>query len=136
MSEERKVICRCGKEMALQEAEGIMPAYRFIASYHCGCGWNSPVRDGTTREEAAEEACAAATRRPENRPLTLPELFDLEDDDAAWVVAENGKIYAMGAECAQEWASEEHCLFFARKPTPEDIEAARAGKEGQNRGND
>ena len=125
MSEERKVICPCGKEMALQEAEGIMPAYRYIASYHCGCGWNSPVRDGTTREEAAEEAYAAATSRPENLPLTLPALFELEEADAVWVVDENGRIWAMGAECAQEWASEEHCLFFARKPTNADIAAAR-----------
>jgi len=60
MDDERKVICRCGKEMMLLEAEGIMPAYRYIAQYHCGCGWNSPVRDGVTREEAAEAAYRAA----------------------------------------------------------------------------
>lgn len=128
MNEERKVFCRCGLEMELRYIGRNQRGYR--ARYHCSCGWKSPTCCGDTEAHAAEAAYLAATRRPENRPLLLPELFDLEDDDAAWVVAENGKIYAMGAECAQEWASEEHCLFFARKPTPEDIEAARKERNG------
>ena len=123
MSEERKpVICPwCGYEMSLMSVSD-EPYERWYKCYNCEA--RSPI---ALTDEAAY---AAATRRPPNRPLTLPELFDLEDDDAAWVVAENGKIYAMGAECAQEWAGEEHCLFFAVKPTPADIEAARKERNG------
>ena len=121
MSEKRKpVICPwCGSEMTLKFEETCEYRYKCYACEAC-----APT---AITDDAAYEA---ATCRPPNRTLLLPELFDLEDDDAAWVVAENGKIYAMGAECAQEWASEEHCLFFARKPTPEDIEAARKERNG------
>ena len=129
MSEERKpVLCPQGHEMTCMTKE--VNARYFISQYSCMCGWTAPKRHASTKTDAEADAYLASTRRPENRPLTLPELFDLEDDDAGWVVAENGKIYAMGAECAQEWASEEHCLFFARKPTPEDIEAARKERNG------
>jgi len=90
---------------------------------------HAPEWDGHTPAQAIERI-EQMTVRPPNSPLTLPELFALADDDAVWVVADNGKIYAMGAECAQEWASEEHCIFFSRKPTPEDIEAERKERNG------
>lgn len=123
MSDERKpVICPwCGWEMVARGGQDIFHGKYNV--YVCdGCEATSPIA------YSEEAAYLSATRTPPNLPLTLPELFDLEDDDAAWVVAENGKIYAMGAECAQEWAIEEHCLFFARKPTPEDIEKAKEGE--------
>ena len=131
--EHKPVICPCGKEMELWETAGTLPVYKFIAYYQCGCGWTSPVRDGTTREETIEAAYEAATRRPENRPLTLPELFDLDPEaDAVWVVTDND-VCVMNAEAACEWASDaDIVLFFAAKPTPADIEAARSSQNAKN----
>lgn len=67
MDNQKKVTCPCGKEMKLDECEGIIPAYRYIAYYRCGCGWTSPVRDGTTKEEARENAYASATHKEPTR---------------------------------------------------------------------
>ena len=120
MSDERKpVVCPwCGCDMVAREWQDIFHGKYNV--YVCdGCEATSPIA------YSEDTAYLAATRTPPNKPLTLPELFDLADDDAAWVVTENGKIWAMGAECAQEWASEERCLFFASKPTNADIAAAR-----------
>lgn len=63
MDNQKKVTCPCGKEMRLVECEGVIPAYRYIAHYQCDCGWASPVRDGTTKDEARENAYASATHR-------------------------------------------------------------------------
>ena len=124
MSDERKpVICPCGEEMILccDQAD----CGNYYAQYDCDCGWSSPQCERRTEQEAIEAAYEAATRKPPNRPLTLPELFDLGDDDVVWTVFENGRIWAMGARGAQAWLTDEHYLLFARKPTPADIEAAR-----------
>ena len=133
MSEERKPVmcpwCKlsgCNVVMAKQrESVGMTTGEDY---YFCPeCHSHSPhiaTSDGNW-DKASNDCYLAATRTQPNKPMTLPELFDLADDDAAWVVSENGKIWAMGAECAQEWASEERCLFFARKPTNADIAAAR-----------
>lgn len=90
-------------------------------NYACVCGAQSPIKEST--KEAIEEA----TRRPPNRPLTLPELFDLDGNmDAVWVVDSGCGTVVMSAEEACEWASDaDTVLFFVRKPTPADIEAAR-----------
>jgi hypothetical protein len=45
------------------ECGGILSAYRYIAYYHCECGWTSPVRDGITKEEARKNAYASAIFR-------------------------------------------------------------------------
>ena len=127
MSDERNpVLCPwCGFEMAAYTISIQGYSGEKTCFYECAqCCARSPM--AVTNRDAYN----AATRRPPNLPLTLPELFALADDDAVWVVADNGKIYAMGAECAQEWASEEHCIFFSRKPTPEDIEAERKERNG------
>ena len=129
MSDERKpVMCPwCGGEMQMT-MKPMWDSDSVRCQMICGrCGAASPKRHGGKDDQQSliEAAYAAATATPPNLPLTLPALFELEADDAAWVVSENGRIWAMGAECAQEWASEERCLFFASKPTNADIAAAR-----------
>ena len=131
MREERKpVMCPwCGRNMEYQAFKQWDGRSFHSGAYRClGCRSMSPIVRMDEKELVRELAYNAATQRPPNLPLTLPALFELEEDDAVWVVSENGRIWAMGAECAQEWASEEHCLFFARKPTNAYITAARAGK--------
>lgn len=119
VSEKKVVKCPwCGWDMVAREGQDIFHGKYSV--YVCeACESCSPVA------YSAEAAYLAATSTPPNPPLTLAELFTLDDTDAVWIVSGNGKIMAMGAECAQEWASEERCLFFAVKPTTADIEAAR-----------
>jgi hypothetical protein len=122
MSDERKpVICPwCGWEMVAREGQDIF--HRKYNAYVCeGCEAVSPIA------YSEDAAYTAATRTPPNRPLTLPELFDLDGNmDAVWVVDSGCGTIVMGAEEACEWASDaDTVLFFVRKPTPADIEAAR-----------
>lgn len=122
MLDERKpVICPwCGGEMTLMVEE----AYE----YHYKCYSCEACAPTAITEDAAY---AAATCTPPNRPLTLPELFDLDGNaDAVWVVDSGCGTVVMGAEEASEWASDaDTVLFFAHKPTPEDIEAARKERD-------
>jgi hypothetical protein len=90
-------------------------------------GYASPTRTDAIRAIREAKAVDVVPLKP-NLPMTLPALFELEEADAVWVVDENGRTWAMGAECAQEWAGEEKALFFAAKPTHADIEAARKEK--------
>lgn len=135
VTDERKpVICPwCGGQMDLEVSVGYSGdddyGLECLGHYVCKCGACTPTAHHY-ESCIADETYLAATATPPNLPLTLAELFTLDDTDAVWIVSGNGKIMAMGAECAQEWASEEHCLFFARKPTPEDIEAARKERNG------
>lgn len=120
VTDERKpVICPwCGWDMVLREGQDIF--HGKYNAYVCeSCEAVSPLA------HSPDAAYLAATATLPNLPLTLAELFTLDDTDAVWIVSGNGKIMAMGAECAQEWASEERCWFFSAKPTPADIESAR-----------
>lgn len=67
----------CGREM-------LVPVYRdyfnktWIACCRCNeceAKWKTGDFTGETKEEAAEKARAAAIRRPQQKPLTLDELF-------------------------------------------------------------
>jgi len=97
--------------------------------------WNDNNMDGYGREKTAlRRAISAleATIKP-NLPLTEAQLFGLSDDDAVWPVACDGTIYVVTAQAA--WNEYEALKrdgiivwFFAAKPTPADIEAARKGK--------
>ena len=121
MADERKVICPwCGWDMVAREGQDIFHGKYNV--YVCdGCEETSPIA------YSEDAAYAAATRTPPNRPLTLPELFDLDGvADAVWVVDSKSGTRVMSAEEACEWASDaDTVLFFVRKPTPADIEAAR-----------
>ena len=94
-----------------------------------GCMATSPTVKMDEKEFVCQAAYEAATRRPPNKPLTLPELFDLDpESDAVWIYDSSWEkpIRAMSAEEACEWASDaDTVLFFASKPTAADIDAAR-----------
>ena len=136
MSERNPVICPWCKNNGI---ESLMTKQRDSVGmelgddyYYCPlCHSHSPHIHtvGGEWDIADKECYAAANRTPPNLPLTLPSLFELEEDDAVWVVSENGRIWAMSAEAACEWASEaDTVLFFARKPTAADIEEARKAR--------
>jgi len=135
MSDGRKVICQwCGKEMRLWE-DGNM------AWFECmDCGAQTPAAfsdaDDAPTDVMREAAYLAATRRPENRPLD-PGTFlsNMDDADAIWIVEKDGTIRVAAAGDWKPFLEEFQIpgseLWFARKPTPEDIEVARAAKGEQ-----
>lgn len=130
MSEQKKAMCPQGHEMKIVAPKSPDNFGVFIAGYVCDCGWQSPRERNNDREKAIAAAYLAATRRPPNKPLTLPELFDLDpESDAVWIYDSSWEkpIRAMSAEEACEWASDaDTVLFFGFKPTAADIEAARS----------
>ena len=125
MSERKPVLCPwCGFEMAAYTISIQGYSGEKTCFYECAqCCARSPIAITN------KDAYAAATRRPENKPLLLPELFALDpESDAAWVVTDRD-VMVMSAEAACEWASDaDTVLFFAHKPTPEDIEKAKEGE--------
>lgn len=134
MSEERKpVICPWCKNKGI---ESLMTKQRDSVGmelgddyYYCPlCDSHSPHIHtvGGEWDIADKECYAAANRTPPNLPLTFDGMAALDESDAVWVVSKDGAVCVVNGLDAYEYAGYEYdALFFARKPTPADIEAAR-----------
>jgi hypothetical protein len=133
MSEERKVICPQGHEMAVR-ARRIMASSTWQAICYCHCGWQGPVGIGESQEDAIKAAYLAATSRPPNLPMTREQAIALPDDTTLWVyrrgydvmkrnVGQVRDLLTHAPEIIAGWT------IFTADPTTADIEAARAGKE-------
>lgn len=132
--EDKKVTCRyCWHEMQPDEktcvsvyVEGHWNSQQPV-NYRCECGAESPIADGM------DAAYIAANKRPENKPLSREQIMGMPGDDAVWYIHKYGGslnvICAKGA--AYHYADYENkdtgncAIYFAAKPTPADIEAAR-----------
>ena len=124
MADERKVICPRGHVMEPIIVNSIGPLRCLGHAYRCECGWTSPP------EMSEESAYLAATRTPPNRPLTLKDMTEYDESDAVWVVSRDGHVAVVNGLDALEYAGYEYdALFFARKPSPADIEAARKERD-------
>jgi len=127
MSDERKpVICPwCGWEMVAREGQDIF--HGKYNAYVCeGCESVSPIA------YSEDSAYTAATRTPPNRPLTEEQIYESDDKDAIWAY-ENGVLYEP-ISAAKTWEllsceNYKDTMFFACKPTPADIEAARKERD-------
>ena len=127
MNERKPVVCPwCGYEMAAYKEPIQGYSGEKTCLYECAqCCARSPIAI------TSKDAYAAATRRPENRALTLEGMAEMDESDAVWAVAKDGTVCVVNGLDAHEYAGYEYdALYFAAKPTPEDIEAAR--KEEQN----
>lgn len=134
MSDERKPVmcpwCKlsgCNVVMAKQrESVGMTTGEDY---YFCPeCHSHSPhiaTSDGNW-DKASNDCYLAATRTPPNKPMTFDGMVALDEADAVWVVSKDGAVCVVNGLDALEYAGYEYdALYFARKPTPEDIEAAR-----------
>jgi hypothetical protein len=130
MSEERKVICPCGKEMMLMGDNGTHgPAFKVYPApqnakwfnYICECGWSSPTAEGRTA------AYAAAMKRPPNLPLTREQLRTMPEHTPVFIAAENWILLESSESALLDYdaGSATGCMYFATLPSPADIEAAR-----------
>jgi hypothetical protein len=130
----------CGSEMVKQmqsRFNQMMGTKEYHGHYACQmCGSSAPESEYLTDLSAAEEsAYAAATRTPPNRPLTRAQVAEKDGYDAVWRVNKmSGYLYRpMSAKDVRdliECESVNYCenlWYFAAKPTPADIEAARKG---------
>lgn len=161
MNDERKVFCRyCGGEIrtVICDDEGNIHDDEYLKNPFSGVGYKlahdlSDVPDGvkcpictfddeitsigTWIYDTAEEAYAAVTRRPPNRPLTTQQIENsgVQDNDAVWImnrIKENAALNLIDGyglkqlmwECRIS-ADTNTWVWLRNKPTPEDIEAAR-----------
>lgn len=124
MSDERNVMCPwCGWDMVAREAQDIFHGKYNV--YVCeACEAVSPIA------YSDKAAYLAATAAPPNRPMTFDGMAALDESDAVWVVSKDGAVCVVNGLDAYEYAGYEYdALYFARKPTPADIAAAKAAKE-------
>lgn len=127
MSEERKpVVCPwCGWDMVAREAQDIFHGKYNV--YVCeACEAVSPIA------YSDKAAYAAATATPPNLPLTREQVEAMDEWDAVWETYGHeisgvapAKTYRYDLDAYHLFAT---VMLFARKPTPDDISAARAGK--------
>lgn len=118
----------CGPDHAMEPISNEHPLnHQWTAYFMCGtCCAGTPNAYGKSEQEAIEAAYAAATRTPPNLPLTLKDMTEYDESDAVWVVSMDGNVAVVNGLDALEYAGYEYgALFFARKPSPADIEAAR-----------
>lgn len=96
--------------------------YPFYQYRCCGCNAMSPPK------ETEEDACAAATRRPPNLPLTKEQIMGMPDDDALWLIGQrcgSVTVYSAGEIKREIKYYTDVAFAFSAKPAPDDIEAAR-----------
>lgn len=123
------VICKCGRTMVcVSESKREHDDKPYQARFRCLCGWWGPKRGGYTQEEANERAREAAN--PPNLPLTREQVEAMDELAAVWVAYEEDDvatniIFAADALYTIRQGNRDKGLYFAAKPTPEDIEAAR-----------
>lgn len=138
--DKQKVLCPQGHEMILgwdsiEKGDPIYsPKHKWVANYHCECGWRSPNGLGATPEDAIKAAYEAATLRPPNKPLTAERIMELDDFSVVWsVYADKGDIKnKKGIDATMHWKDEisengfpADPMLFSSNPTAADIEAAR-----------
>lgn len=139
MTDERNpVLCPwCGFEMAAYTISIQGYSGEKTCFYECAqCCARSPIAITN------KDAYAAATRRPPNRPMTREQIENsgLQDNDAVWIMSrtnENAALHLIDGcslkqlmwECRIS-ADTNTWVWLRRKPTPEDIEAARKERNG------
>lgn len=129
MITDNKVTCRyCGHEMQPDEktcvsvyAEGHWKSQQPV-NYRCECGAESPIADGMVA------AYIAANKRPENKPLSREQIMEMDRGDAVWVYRSEALQWVHSAHYVRQFlliGGADVVMYFAAKPTPEDIEAAK-----------
>lgn len=141
MKNDRKVECKyCHKEMTLAPelvqgpGDPEEPYNRWYECYICGA--RSPIA------QTEDAAYAAATCRPENKPLTREQIQAMDEYSPVWSVnlkrigGEGHFISVQPAYVARryikhDWMWKEF-IAFAERPTLADIEVARAARNRAN----
>ena len=123
--ERKPVICPwCGWDMVAREGQDIFHGKYNV--YVCdGCEATSPIA------YSEDTAYAAATKRPPNLPLTREQAEAMDDLDAVWMhleMSDHILVSSVKSILTSSMPVPVGAIMFARKPTPEDIAAARAGK--------
>lgn len=125
-----KVMCPwCGEEMkTVYDCDPLDDMW--YARYGCKCGSHTPWGLGKSKTEAIVAANLSETRRPPNLPLTEAQIMALPDDDAIYTIGFAKDIYVWDSKETKLYMQKFlnrpiNRLFFAAKPTPADIEAAR-----------
>jgi len=104
------------------------------AWFQCSqCESQTPTGTGKTKDEAIEAAYAAVTQRPENLPLTLPQIKQLPTGSAIWMYS-SAEDYLCTTEAAtvgrNSFIDPAKLSFYRYKPTRADRAAAKAAQKG------